>query len=47
MPTCQFDLAKVEAVEVSNYSSQQDEGPAVAPEELERFATKRAAQDMA
>ena len=47
MPTFQYDPAKGEAVEVSNYPSQQDEGPAVAPEEIERFVTKRAAQDMA
>ena len=47
MPTFQYDPAKGEAVEVSNYPSQQDEGPAVAPEEIERFVIKRAAQDMA
>ena len=48
MPTFQFEPAKGEAVEVSNYPSQQDpDGPAATPEEIERFVTKRASQDMA
>lgn len=48
MPTFQFDPATGQGVQIDGIQEQQaPEGPAATPEEIERFVTKRAAQDMA